>query len=434
MKSTGARFVSRLTNNTMALVLAGGRGERLGVLTDWRTKPAVPFGGKYRIIDFTLSNCMHSGINKVCVLTQYKSHSLIRHLTEAWTKINSERGDFLDIVPAQQWTDNETWFQGTADAVFQSLDIIESYGPDYVIILAGDHIYKMDYGEMLAEHVNTGADFTVACMTVDVAKAAKQFGVIEVNEHGQIVDFEEKPVSPKTLPGNENKTLVSMGIYVVSLQYLASCVKEDASKVSSKHDFGRDVIPAGLKRGDHFHAHEFQNPTDNKSPYWRDVGTIDGYYSANMELIDENPPLDLYDSVWSTVTHQRQLAPSLFRCSGNDGAIESSMVSGGCIIINSKVRRSILFSDVKVDEGCYLDGVLALPGCRIGAGSRLQNVILDNRCDVPPGTTAGYDAASDSEKYDITNDKIVVINRRMLGQGLSYNPEAYPRKNLDNSK
>ena len=200
MRSNRARFVSRLTNNTMALILAGGRGERLGVLTDWRTKPAVPFGGKFRIIDFTLSNCMHSGINKICVLTQYKSHSLNRHLVKGWSKINNERGDFLDIIPAQQWTDKETWFKGTADAVFQSLDIIESYKPEYVIILAGDHIYKMDYGEMLAEHVNTGADFTVACMTVDVEQAAKQFGVMGVNENGRILDFEDKPAKPKNIP------------------------------------------------------------------------------------------------------------------------------------------------------------------------------------------------------------------------------------------
>ena len=207
MKSTGARFVSRLTNNTMALVLAGGRGERLGVLTDWRTKPAVPFGGKFRIIDFTLSNCMHSGINKVCVLTQYKSHSLIRHLIKGWTKINNDSGDFLDIVPAQQWTDNQTWFQGTADAVFQSLDIIESHGPEYIIILAGDHIYNMDYGEMLAEHVNNGADFSVACFAIEREKAAHQFGVLSVNENGRIIDFEEKPKDPKTIPGEENKAL-----------------------------------------------------------------------------------------------------------------------------------------------------------------------------------------------------------------------------------
>lgn len=424
MRSPGARFVSRLTNNTMALVLAGGRGERLGVLTDWRTKPAVPFGGKFRIIDFTLSNCMHSGINKVCVLTQYKSHSLIRHLIEAWTKINNERGDFLDIVPAQQWTDDETWFQGTADAVFQSLDIIESHGPDYVIILAGDHIYKMDYGEMLAEHVNTGADFTVACMTVDVEQAAKQFGVMGVNENGRILDFEEKPANPKHIPGQKNKALVSMGVYVVSQDYLAARLHEDAKLQGSSHDFGRDVIPEGLRRGDHFHAHRFQNPTNDDPPYWRDVGTIDSYYEANMELVTPNPPLDLYDPVWSTVTHQRQLAPTLFNCPEGAKLIESTMVSSGCVIVNSELRQSILFSDVRVDDGCKLDGVLALPGCRIGAGSRLRNVILDNRCEVPPGTIVGFDAKKDLEFYNITDNGIALINRRMLGQGLSYKPEA----------
>ena len=220
----------------------------MGVLTDWRTKPAVPFGGKFRIIDFTLSNCMHSGINKVCVLTQYKSNSLIQHLMQGWTKLNTERGDFLDIIPAQQWTDDETWFQGTADAVYQSLDIIEAHGPDYVIILAGDHIYNMDYGEMLAQHVNTVADFSVACMTVDMETAAGQFGVMEVDESGRIIGFEEKPANPKTIPGQNDKALASMGIYVVSQDYLAASLREDANLQGSSHDFGHDIIPKGIQQ------------------------------------------------------------------------------------------------------------------------------------------------------------------------------------------
>ena len=350
----------------MALVLAGGRGERLGVLTDWRTKPAVPFGGKFRIIDFTLSNCMHSGINKVCVLTQYKSHSLIRHLIEGWTKINSQRGDFLDIVPAQQWTGMDTWYQGTADAVFQSLDIIESHAPDYVIILAGDHIYNMDYGEMLAEHVNMRADFSVACMEVDIEKAASQFGVMTISESGRIIDFIEKPSSPAPLPGKKNKTLASMGIYVVSHRYLAERLREDAGRSGSSHDFGRDIIPEGLRHGDYFHAHIFQNPTNVDPPYWRDVGTIDTYYEANMELLEGQPPLDLYDRKWPTVTYQRQLPPSLFRGGEGSCILENSIISGGCIVTNSNVQKSIPFSEVTVNEGCVLDGVLALAGCNIG--------------------------------------------------------------------
>ena len=423
MRSSRARFVSRLTNNTMALILAGGRGERLGILTDWRTKPAVPFGGKFRIIDFTLSNCMHSGINKICVLTQYKSHSLNKHLVKGWSKINNERGDFLDIIPAQQWTDKETWFQGTADAVFQSLDIIESYKPDYVIILAGDHIYNMDYGEMLAEHVNTGADFSVACMTVESEKAANQFGVLSVDDTGRITHFEEKPKVPTTVPGQKDMALVSMGVYLVSNEYLAKSLREDALSQSSTHDFGRDIIPEGIRRGDNFHAHTFRNPTNEDPPYWRDVGTIDSYYSANIELLKSDPPINLYDADWSPVTYQRQLPPALFTCPNVGANVQSSMISGGCVLGNSQVRKSILFSEVSVENSCELDGVLALAGCRIGANSNLRNVILDNGCIIPEGTTVGYDLRSDAANYHVTEGGTVVINRRMLGQSVRYNPE-----------
>jgi glucose-1-phosphate adenylyltransferase len=423
MRSNRARFVSRLTNNTMALILAGGRGERLGVLTDWRTKPAVPFGGKFRIIDFTLSNCMHSGINKICVLTQYKSHSLNKHLVKGWSKINNERGDFLDIIPAQQWTDKETWFQGTADAVFQSLDIIESYKPDYVIILAGDHIYNMDYGEMLAEHVNTGADFSVACMTVESEKAANQFGVLSVDDTGRITHFEEKPKVPTTVPGQKDMALVSMGVYLVSNEYLAKSLREDALSQSSTHDFGRDIIPEGIRRGDNFHAHTFRNPTNEDPPYWRDVGTIDSYYSANIELLKSDPPINLYDADWSPVTYQRQLPPALFTCPNVGANVQSSMISGGCVLGNSQVRKSILFSEVSVENSCELDGVLALAECRIGANSNLRNVILDNGCIIPEGTTVGYDLRSDAANYHVTEGGTVVINRRMLGQSVRYNPE-----------
>ena len=423
MRSNRARFVSRLTNNTMALILAGGRGERLGILTDWRTKPAVPFGGKFRIIDFTLSNCMHSGINKICVLTQYKSHSLNKHLVKGWSKINNERGDFLDIIPAQQWTDKETWFQGTADAVFQSLDIIESYKPDYVIILAGDHIYNMDYGEMLAEHVNTGADFSVACMIVESEKAANQFGVLSVDDTGRITQFEEKPNMPTTVPGQKDMALVSMGVYLVSNEYLASRLREDALSRSSTHDFGKDIIPEGIRRGDNFHAHRFRNPTNEDPPYWRDVGTIDSYYSANIELLKSDPPINLYDADWSTVTYQRQLPPALFTCPNVGANVQSSMISGGCVLGNSQVRKSILFSEVSVENSCELDGVLALAGCRIGANSNLRNVILDNGCIIPEGTTVGYDLKSDAANYHVTEGGTVVINRKMLGQSVRYNPE-----------
>lgn len=426
MGKQAARFVSRLTGNTLALVLAGGRGERLGPLTDWRTKPAVPFGGKFRIIDFTLSNCLHSGIRKVCILTQYKSHSLIQHLMRGWTYLNNERGEFIDIVPAQQWVDDETWFLGTADAVYQSLDIIEGYGIEHVLILAGDHIYNMDYGEMLAEHVNAGADFTVACLAVPAAAAAGQLGVMETDQNSLIVGFEEKPAEPKTIPGEPDMTLASMGIYILSYEYLSRRLREDAGNESSSHDFGRDIIPKALADGDLLLAHRFVNPHEGRPPYWRDVGTIDAYYQANLELISKEPPLDLYDPEWATLTYQPQMPPAHFIDGGDTHGVEDSMVSGGCVIIESSLRNSILYSNVKVHAGSQLEGVLALPGCEIGAGSRLRNVILDNQCHVPPGTVIGEDHAVDAERFFVTDGGVVVVNRKMLGQGDTYIPGVVP--------
>ena len=427
MNASAARFVSRLTTNTLALVLAGGRGERLGKLTDWRTKPAVPFGGKFRIIDFTLSNCMHSGIRKVCVLTQYKSHSLIQHLARGWTHMNTERDGFIDIVPAQQWTGDDTWFLGTADAVYQSLDIISGYSVEHVLILAGDHVYNMDYGEMLAEHVSMGADFTVACIPVPVADAAGQFGVMEADESGRIISFDEKPLMPKTMASDPSMALASMGIYIASSDYLKERLLEDANDKNSSHDFGRDIIPKALNNGDHLLAHQFANPHIDRPPYWRDVGTIDAYYQANLELISPKPPMDLYDPSWSTVTYQPQLPPAHFIDGGDLHGIEDSMVSGGCVVVESMLRNSILFSNVKVHAGCQLSGVLALPGCEIGAGSRITNAILDNQCHVPPATVIGEDPEHDRQHYDVTEDGIVVVNRKLLGQGVSYIPGVIPQ-------
>ena len=421
MPDKAARFISRLTHNTLALVLAGGRGSRLGVLTDWRTKPAVPFGGKFRIIDFTLSNCLNSGIRQICVLTQYKSHSLIQHLLQGWTHLNSEHGDFIDIIPAQQWLDDDQWYQGTADAVHQSLDIIEGYAPEYVLILAGDHIYGMDYGEMLAEHVESGANFTIACNAVHMAEAS-QFGNMQVDETGRIVDFEEKPETPKPMPDNPEMALGSMGIYVFSLGYLRDQLLRDAADETSSHDFGKDVIPYALAHGDHVQAYQFQSPTQEGSPYWRDVGTIDAYYQANMELISKNPPFDIYDRKWRILTSQPQLPPARFLGRGKGCGIENSIVSGGCEIEISKLYNSILFSNVKVYQGCRLEGVLALPGCEIGRGSKLKNVILDNQCRVPEGTVIGENAEDDKKRFIQSEAGIVVVNRKMLGQDDGYIP------------
>ncbi len=421
MQGKPARFVSRLTSNTLAIILAGGRGSRLGLLTDWRTKPAVPFGGKFRIIDFTLSNCVNSDIRRICVLTQYKSHSLIQHLSQGWNHFNAEHGEFVDIVPAQQWMDDDSWYQGTADAVHQTLDIVESYAPKFVLILAGDHVYNMDYGEMLAEHVESGADFTIACNMVDL-EAAKGFGVMQVDDNGDIIDFEEKPENPKPVPGKPDQALASMGIYVFSMDYLHEQLLRDAGDENSSHDFGKDIIPYALSRKHQIHAHRFSNPTGGQANYWRDVGTIDAYYDANMELITAKAPIDIYDTSWPIMTYQPQLPPAEFVGCGHRCHVENTMVSGGCVIRRSNLAESILYSNVKVHEDCDLEGVLALPGCEIGAGSKLKNVILDNQCQVPPGSIIGLNMEADREKYHISEGGVVVLNRKSLGQNAGYQP------------
>ena len=421
MATTSTRFVSRLTHNTLALVLAGGRGSRLGVLTEWRTKPAVPFGGKFRIIDFTLSNCLNSGIRKIAVLTQYKSHSLIQHLLRGWHRFNPETGEFVDLVPAQQWHDDESWYRGTADAVFQTLDIIESYNPEYVLILAGDHIYCMDYGEMLATHADSQADFTIACNPVPLA-AASQFGVLAIDDAGYVTEFQEKPDEPHAMPDDPELALASMGIYVFSIDYLRQQLARDAEDPDSQHDFGKDIIPHALREGHKVQAHSFTNAGSTPGSYWRDVGTLDAYFQANMEILLPEPPLDMYDTTWPIMTYQPQLPPAQFIGDGKTCKVNNSMVSGGCIADASNLDHSLLFSNVKVHAECDLQGVLALPGCEIGAGSRLRNVILDNQCQIPEGSVIGEDARVDAQRYEITEGGVVVVNREMLGQGSQYMP------------
>jgi glucose-1-phosphate adenylyltransferase len=421
MMSESARFISRLTHNSLALILAGGRGSRLEMLTDWRTKPAVPFGGKFRIIDFSLSNCLNSDVRRICVLTQYKSHSLTQHILQGWNRLNEGHGEFIDIIPAQQWVDENMWYRGTADAVYQALDIIESYKSEHVLILAGDHIYNMDYGEMLAHHVETGADFTIACNTIARDEAAS-FGVMHVDQSMRIVDFKEKPEDPEPMPDNPDLSLVSMGIYVISLDYLRQQLIRDAADESSSHDFGNDVIPYALNQGHHLQAYQFHNPTGGDAHYWRDVGTIDAYYQANMEIISATPPLDIYDPDWPVLTYQPQLPPAHFI--GNDRActLKSSMASGGCVIDQSALYNSILFSNVKVGCGCALENVIALPGCEIGSGSQLKNVLLDNQCRVPKDTVIGENPDEDGKRFHVTDNGIVVVNREMLGQSSRYMP------------
>jgi len=421
MNSKSARFISRLTQNSLALVLAGGRGSRLKMLTDWRTKPAVPFGGKFRIIDFTLSNCLNSGIRRICVLTQYKSHSLTQHILQGWNRLNEGHNEFIDIIPAQQWVAENQWYRGTADAVYQTMDIIESYNSEYVLILAGDHIYNMDYGEILANHIDTNADFTIACNTVARGEASP-FGVMHVDQSMRVIDFKEKPEDPEPMPDNPDLSLVSMGIYVITLDYLRQQLVRDAADENSSHDFGKDIIPYALRHGQHLQAYQFHNPGKGSEHYWRDVGTIDAYYQANMEIISSNPPLDIYDPDWPVLTHQPQLPPAHFIGNSRACTLKNSIASGGCVIEKSALYDSILFSNVKVKSGCSLEGVIALPGCEIGQGSQLKNVILDNQCQVPEGTIIGENPDEDGKRFHITDGGIVLVNREMLGQGNRYMP------------
>jgi glucose-1-phosphate adenylyltransferase len=340
---------------------------------------------------------------------------------QGWGGLSAERGEFIDIIPAQQWLDDESWYLGTADAVFQSLDIIEGYRPEHVLILAGDHIYAMDYGEVLASHVRSGADFTIACYPVP-KKDASEFGVMQVDDEMRLMRFQEKPKTLKTLPNDPDTALASMGIYVASFDYLREQLNRDAEHKSSSHDFGKDLIPYALKNKHHLRVYPFEHAATGGPAYWRDVGTIDAYYEASLEVLSPQPQLDLYDSNWPFRTYQPQLPAARFIGARMRCRVEDAMVSGGCVIEMSNLDRSLLYSNVKVGEGCDLQGVLALPGCEVGAGCCLKGVILDNGCVVPKGTVIGENARQDRERFHITEGGIVVVNRDMLGQEHVYVP------------
>lgn len=412
-----ARFVSRLTKDTLALILAGGRGSRLKDLTQWRAKPAVPFGGKFRIIDFPLSNCLNSNIRRISVLTQYKAHSLIRHIQQGWSFMRGELGEFVEVVPAQQRI-TDSWYSGTADAVFQNLDIIRSHNPKYVLILAGDHIYKMDYGPMLAYHVENGADMTVGCIEVDT-QAAKELGVMSVDENNRVIDFAEKPENPKPMPGSDNTSLASMGIYVFNTRFLFDQLLRDADSSSSSHDFGKDIIPESVEKYKVF-AYPFRHHEGQKSvqPYWRDVGTIDAYWQSNMELIGVTPDLDLYDSDWSIWTYQEQLPPAkfVFDDEGRRGMAVDSMVSGGCIVSGSTVRHSLLFSNVSIESFSHVQDCVILPEVKIGKGCRLSRAIVDKACVIPDEMVIGENREDDEKRFYVSEEGIVLVTPEMLGQ------------------
>ncbi len=416
--TTAGRFVSRLTRDTMALVLAGGRGSRLENLTDWRAKPAVPFGGKFRIIDFPLSNCLNSGIRRVGVLTQYKAHSLIRHIQRGWGMIGGDFGPFIELLPAQQRTDENSWYKGTADAVYQNIDIIRSLGPKHVIVLAGDHVYKMDYGPMLAYHVAQQSDLTVGCIEVPVADA-HAFGVMSMAADGRIDAFEEKPEHPPELEDKPGISLASMGIYIFDVEFLVKQLIEDHDDPDSSHDFGKDIIPKVIQSKSVF-GYSFLDKQSGEQSYWKDVGTVDSFWQANLELTSVLPDLNLYDKDWPIWTHQEQVPPAKFVFNTHEkrGVALDSMVSGGCIISGAEVRESCLFSNVSVDEFSLVHRSVLLPEVVVRDHCEIHNAIIDKGCVIPAGTKIGIDIESDKEKYHVTPNGVTLVTPDMLGQKL----------------
>lgn len=411
-----SRFVSRLTRETLALVLAGGRGSRLKQLTLWRAKPATPFGGKYRIIDFPLSNCINSGIRRVCVLTQYKAHSLIQHVQRGWGFLRGEFGEFVELLPAQQRIDDASWYKGTADAVYQNLDIIRNHRPQFVLILAGDHIYKMDYGPMLAHHVESKADVTIGSIEVPCERA-HEFGVLAVNEQSKIFQFIEKPENLANLPKQGGTTLVSMGIYIFNTAFLYQQLIHDAECTNSSHDFSKDIIPTLLKQH-HIVAYPFRDVQTKAQSYWRDVGTVDAFWEANMEMVGVDPELNLYDRNWPIWTYQDQAPPAkfVFDDDGRRGMAVDSMVADGCIVSGGYVNHSLLFPQVQVHSYVHLRDAVVLPEVDIGRYCRLRKVIIDRGSVIPPGTVIGEDAEEDARRFYRTERGVVLITREMLGQ------------------
>ncbi len=410
----------RLTNRTMAFVLAGGRGSRLKELTDKRAKPAVYFGGKMRIIDFALSNALNSGIRKMAVATQYKAHSLIRHMQRGWSFFRAERNEYLDILPASQRVDEYQWYLGTADAVTQNIDIVDSYDVDYVLILAGDHVYKMDYELMIRQHVETGADVTVGCLTVPRAEASA-FGVMAIDDDLRITSFLEKPADPPGMPGDPDRTLASMGIYVFSWAFLRELLRKDAEDPDSKHDFGGDIVPDIVANGKAI-AHKFDDSCVRHRPdapaYWRDVGTVDAFHQANIDLTDFDPELDLWDRAWPIWTYSESVPPAKFIHDEERrrGVAVSSMVSGGCVISGTEVRESLLFTGVHSNSYSVLHRVVALPYAVINRHARLRNVVLDRGVVIPQGLVVGEDPAQDARWFRVTDKGVTLITQNMLDQ------------------
>ena len=417
MKSVELAHGLELPRRAVALVLAGGRGSRLMNLTDRRAKPGVYFGGKFRIIDFALSNCLNSGIRRIGVITQYKSHSLLRHLQRGWAFLKAEMNEFVDLMPAQQRLDEESWYRGTADAVYQNEDILESYHAEYVVVLAGDHIYKMNYALMLADHVDLGLECTVGCIEVPRSEA-HAFGVMAIDEQRRITAFVEKPVDPPAMPGKPDRSLASMGIYIFNAKRLFIELELDMADPNSSHDFGKDIIPKMVRDGVAV-AHPFSlscvGATEGQEPYWRDVGTIDAYWDANVDLTATEPLLNLYDTRWPIWTYQQQLPPAKFVHNQPDrrGLAIESLVSGGCIV-SGAVFRTVLFSLVRVHSYSSVNWSVLLPGVQVGRHARITRAVIDRDCVIPDGLVIGEDAAADAARFHRTASGITLVTRDML--------------------
>jgi glucose-1-phosphate adenylyltransferase len=407
-----------LARTAMAFVLAGGRGSRLMELTDIRAKPAVFFGGKSRIIDFALSNAVNSGVRRIAVATQYKAHSLIRHLQRGWTFLRPERNESFDILPASQRVSEHAWYQGTADAVFQNIDIVEDLAPRHIVLLAGDHVYKMDYEAMLHQHVEQGAEATVSCMEVPRAEASG-FGVMHVDERDRIIDFVEKPADPPAIPGRPEVALASMGIYVFETRFLIDQLRRDAADPHSSHDFGKDLIPHIVRHGKAV-AHRFERScvrsAAEAAPYWRDVGTVDAYWEANIDLTDVTPGLDLYDRDWPIWSYAEITPPAKFvhDLEGRRGEAIASLVSGGCIVSGAQARRSLLFTNVHLHSFARVEGAVLLPRVDVGRGARLTDVVVDRGVRIPAGLVVGEDPELDARRFRRTGKGICLITQKMI--------------------
>ncbi|MGC2461978.1 MAG: glucose-1-phosphate adenylyltransferase [Steroidobacteraceae bacterium] len=414
-RASSGRYVSRLTSGALAVVMAGGRGERLKDLTLHRCKPATPFGGKFRIIDFVLSNCVNSGIRQIFLMTQYKGQSLIQHVQRGWSYLRGEFGEFIDVVPAQQQV-GVHWYRGTADCVYQNIELIRALHPKHVLVLAGDHIYKMDYGPMIAYHVEKGADITVGVVEVP-PETARDFGVLSVTDWNRVTKFTEKPKEPETIPSRPDVALASMGIYVFNARLLEKLLIADATDDKSAHDFGKNVIPAAIDLL-HVAAYPFTDVKTRAQAYWRDVGTVDAFYDANIELVHVAPELNLYDEEWPIWTYQLHQPPAKFVLDevGRRGTAVDSMVSGGCIISGAHVNQSLLFSSVRVEERSTIARAVVLPNVKIGAGCVVDRAILDENCEIPDGMQIGVDRGTDAARFHVTDNGVVLVTPDMLAK------------------